>query len=76
MKKREILLALGTLCLSGCAIENLDRDKVDILYSPTMPDMMRKPTQRQRTAIMSGEKPDWSEISTSVPRIIINYNRD
>ncbi|WP_380178650.1 hypothetical protein [Kalamiella sp. sgz302252] len=55
-------LSLGVLLLcSGCAVENLDPASVHPAASPSQPGIMDKPSKQQRTAIMSGDKPDWSQ---------------
>lgn len=53
-------LSLFLLC-GGCAIENLDPASVRPAASPSQPGIMDKPSKQQRTAIMSGDKPDWSQ---------------
>lgn len=61
MRKLLVSLPLVTLFISGCAIENLDPKDVKPSPLPTMPSPLAKPTKQQRTAIMSGENPDWRD---------------
>lgn len=48
---------------SGCAIENFKPESVRPGSPPSQPVINAKPSKQQREAIMSGGKPDWSEVT-------------
>ncbi|MEH0834600.1 hypothetical protein [Pectobacterium cacticida] len=60
MMKRILFLTLTIL--SGCAADSHDPNAaVHEQRATAVPDLYSKPTQSQRGAIMSGERPDWRE---------------
>lgn len=60
------LLALVLFILSGCSSDAVIRPPDKPVYKPA-PDVFQSVTPSQQRAIMSGERPDWSE--ASLPRI-------
>ncbi|WP_413541357.1 lipoprotein [Gibbsiella quercinecans] len=68
--KRKILFFLILLFLTSCSSNSDYVPDSPASTSPkTMPDIFQRNTPAQQRSIMSGERPDWSEIpEVALPR--------
>lgn len=60
MNKR-LMLALIACSLSACSYDNHEGNKTPDTPRRVMPDIFQSVTPSQQRAIMSGERPDWTE---------------
>lgn len=67
--KKLLVSALITCGLSACSYDNSGTSRSPEKAGRTMPDIFQSVSPSQQRAIMSGERPDWTEIQpTHFPR--------
>lgn len=58
-----LMLTLITSLLSACSFDNREPGSAPVASARAMPDIFQPMTPSQQRAVMSGERPDWTEVS-------------